>query len=164
MRVSRHVQREALLSILVTSSVGLAAWAFYLAFRLPASYRADHWQLAWIGFDIAQSSLLLATAWAVWRRRAILVLFAIAAATFFLADAWFDLTTARGGDVTQSAIAAVGIEIPAALVLLYVARRAVQAVANQWWRAVDGTNAPPPSRLTLPSFEGDVSSSTRSDQ
>lgn len=163
MRVSRHVQREALLSLLVTSSLGLAVWAFYLAFRLPGSYRADHWQLAWIGFDIAQSILLLATAWAVWRRRAILVLFAIAAATFFLADAWFDLTTARGGDVTQSAVAAVCIEIPAALALLYVARRAVQSVANQWWRATQGTDAPPPSRLTLPSFELDVSSSSRSD-
>lgn len=159
MRVSRRVQREALPSLLVTSSLGLAAWAFYLAFRLPASYRAEHWQLAWIGFDIAQSSLLLATAWAAWRRRAILVLFAIAAATFFLADAWFDLTTARGGDVVQSAGAAIFIEIPAALVLLYVARRAVQSVANQWWRAVYRTDAPPPSRLTLPSFEGDVSSS-----
>lgn len=159
MRVSRRVQREALLSLLVTSSLGLAAWAFYLAFRLPASYRAEHWQLAWIGFDIAQSSLLLATAWAVWRRRAILVLFAIAAATFFLADAWFDLTTARGDDVVQSAAAAIFIEIPAALVLLYVARRVVQSVANQWWRAVYRTDAPPPSRLTLPSFEGDVSSS-----
>lgn len=164
MRVSRRVQREALLSMLVASSLGLAAWAFYLAFRLPPSYRADHWKLVWIGFDVAQAALLLASAWAIWRRRAILVLFAIAAATFFLADAWFDLTTARGGDVIQSASAALFIEIPAALVLLYVARRAVQSVANQWWRAANGTDAPPPSRLELPAFDDDVSSQPRGDQ
>ena len=135
--------------MLIASSLGLAAWAAILAFRLPPTYRANHWSLAWIGFDIAQTVLLIATAWAVWRRRVILVLFAISAAVLFIADAWFDVTTARGGDIVQSALAAALIELPAALVLLYVARRAVQSVANQWFRAVSGVDAPPPSRLTL---------------
>lgn len=159
MRVTRRVQREALLSVLVTSAVFLAGWAFYLAFHLPASYRADHWRLAWIGFDVAQSVLLVATAWAIWRRRVILILFAISSAVFFLADAWFDLTTARGGDLTQSVIAAGLIEVPAAVALLLVARRAVQVIANEWWRTVTGNDAPPPSRLTLHALADSVTSS-----
>jgi hypothetical protein len=159
MRVTRRVQREALLFVLVISAVFLAGWAFYLAFRLPASYRADHWRVAWIGFDIAQSAMLIATAWAIWRRRVILVLFAISSAVFFLADAWFDLTTARGGDLTQSVLAAVLIEVPAAVALLLVARRAVQVVANEWWRSFTGTDAPPPSRLTLHALADSVTSS-----
>ena len=163
MRVTRRVQREALLSVLVISSVFLAGWAFYLAFHLPASYRAEHWRVAWIGFDVAQSVLLIATAWAIWQRRVILILFAISSAIFFLADAWFDLTTARGGDVTQSVLAATCIEIPAAIALLLVARRAVQVVANEWWRAVTGKDAPPPSRLTLHAL-ADLVESSRDEQ
>jgi hypothetical protein len=40
-------------------------------------------------------------------------------------DAWFDVTTANHGDIMQSLLVAVFVEVPSALALLWVARLAV---------------------------------------
>jgi len=149
----RPAQRESLMTVLVASSLGLAVWTAYLAWRLPVHYRANHWDAAWVGVDIAQMAMLLGTAWAAWRRRVIIVLFAVGAAMLFVTDAWFDIMTASGADLWRSLLSAVAIEIPSALVLFYVGRRAVQNVANEWWQLLFGRDAPPPSKLTMRDFE-----------
>jgi hypothetical protein len=96
----------------------------YLGWKLPRHYVAGHWALAWVGLDVAEVSMLLGAAWAAWRQRAVLIVFSIAAATMFLLDAWFDVTTASHGDELQSVALAVFVEVPSALVLFWVARRA----------------------------------------
>jgi hypothetical protein len=96
----------------------------YLGWKLPPHYVAGHWALAWVGLDVAEVSMLLGAAWAAWRQRAVLIVFSIAAATMFLLDAWFDVTTAGRGGELQSVTLAVFVEVPSALVLLWVARRA----------------------------------------
>ena len=101
----------------------MAAWTFYLGVQLPRHYVVHHWDLAWVGLDVMQTLMLLGTAWAAWRRRVIVVLFAIAAAVLFLNDAWFDVTTAGLHDLQYSVFSACFIEIPGAAVLLFVARR-----------------------------------------
>jgi hypothetical protein len=101
-------------------------WAVYLGWTLPRHYVAHHWVLAWVGLDVAEISMLLACAWAAWRQRAILIIFAIVAATMFVLDAWFDVTTAGSGDELQSVLLAVFGELPAALLLVWVARRAAK--------------------------------------
>lgn len=153
MNVRRPKPRESLMTVLVGSSIMLAAWTAYLAWRLPMHYRANHWDAAWVGFDVAQIAMLLGTAWAAWKRRLIIVLFAIAAAMLFITDAWFDLITASGTDFTRSVISALLVELPSSLILFYVARRAVQNVTNEWWQALFQRDAPPPSRLTMRDFE-----------
>ena len=145
--------RESLMTLLVGSSVMLALWTAYLAWRLPMQYRANHWDAAWVGFDVAQILMLLGTAWAAWRRRVIIILFAICTAMLFLTDAWFDIVTATGADFTRSVMSAVLVALPSAAVLFYVARRAVQNVTNEWWQALFSRDAPPPSRLTMRDFE-----------
>jgi hypothetical protein len=70
--------------------------------------------------------MLFACAWAAWRQRAVLALFATAFATLLIVDAWFDVTTARRGNITQSVLLAVIVEIPSALLMLWVARRSLQ--------------------------------------
>jgi hypothetical protein len=106
-------------------AVGEIAWCIYLGLALPPHYVAHHWALAWIGLDIGEVSMLFASAWAAWRQRALLILFTIVGATLFLLDAWFDVTTANHGDLAQSLVLALFLEVPSAIALLWVARRAV---------------------------------------
>ncbi|MDE3008768.1 MAG: hypothetical protein KGJ10_06655 [Acidobacteriota bacterium] len=116
--------------MLTVAILGEITWTVYLGTQLPRTYVADHWDVAWVGLDVAEIGLLLGAAWAAWKRRAVLIAFAVGSATLLLVDAWFDLTTARRGDVTQSLIATFVIEVPAALAMLWVARRAARRVVR----------------------------------
>lgn len=132
-RVARVVPRprsarERVLLLLIVGVVGEIAWTIYLGWRLPRIYVAEHWDAAWVGLDAGEIFLFLACAWAAWRRRAVVVLFATAAATLLVVDAWFDVTTARHGDLLQSLLTTGLVEIPAALGLLVVAYRVARRV------------------------------------
>jgi hypothetical protein len=121
-----RLPRDPLLGVLLTAALLETAWIVYIAIRLPRHYIANHWDLAWVGLDVAQVLMLLLAAWAAWRRRALLIIFATSAATLLVLDAWFDVTTARGGDFDQSLVLALVIEIPFAISLLWVTRRTVK--------------------------------------
>ena len=71
-RVAR-TSRDRLVVLLVVSALVEAVWTVYLGWRLPRHYVAHHWFLAWVGLDVAEIATLLATAWAAWRRRAVLI-------------------------------------------------------------------------------------------
>ena len=109
-----------MLEALILACVALGAWIIVLGLTLPRRYVASHWNLAWIGFDLALLTGLALTAWAAWRRRAVVVLFATATATLMFADAWFDVTTARSRDLWVSVLQAVFVEVPFAIFLMYV--------------------------------------------
>lgn len=117
-------RRDRLLAALLAGAALEILWAMYLGWRLPRHYVAGHWALAWVGLDVAEVSMLLGAAWAAWRQRAVLIVFLIAAATMFLLDAWFDVTTASHGDELQSVALAAIVEVPSMALLLWVARRA----------------------------------------
>lgn len=125
-RLALRTTRDRLLTFLTTGAILEILWTIYLGWRLPRHYDARHWDLAWVGLDVAEIVMLLAAAWAAWRRRAVLILFAIASATLLLLDAWFDVTTAGHGDFLQSLLVAIIVEVPSALALLWVARRAAR--------------------------------------
>ncbi len=118
--------RERLLILLTCAAIAEIAWAIYLGGTLPRHYVANHWVLAWVGLDVAEIAMLLATAWAAWRQRAVLILFSIILATLLLVDAWFDVTTARRGDVLQSALLAILAEVPLSALLFWMAWRAAR--------------------------------------
>lgn len=117
------------LPLLVIGAILETAWTIYIGVILPRQYSANHWDFAWVGLDIAQSSMLIGAAWAAWRRNLVLVLFATACATLLVVDAWFDVTTARRGNITQSLLQAILVELPSALVLLWVALRNLHQLA-----------------------------------
>lgn len=123
-RIVPRTRRDRLLATLLIGASLEILWAVYLGWKLPRHYVADHWALAWVGLDVAEISMLVGAAWSAWRHRAMLIVFSIAAATLFLLDAWFDVTTANHGDELQSVVLAVCVEVPSALLLLWVARRA----------------------------------------
>ena len=128
-----------MLETLVFACIALGAWIIVLGLTLPRKYVATHWNLAWVGFDLALLAGLVATAWAAWRRRAVVVLFATATSTLMFADAWFDVTTARSRDLWVSVFQSLFIEVPFAIFLLYVVSRVVMFTRGSVWSDQVGT-------------------------
>ncbi len=145
---SSKLQRDVVMSTLALGAIVETGWTIFLAVRLPRHYVANHWDLAWVGLDSAQVIVLLLTGWAAWRRRAILILFANAAATLLFVDAWFDVTTARYRDLTESLLS-LTIEIPSALFLLWMSRRTAKRVTRAWLSDSDLALVPT-HRLKIP--------------
>jgi uncharacterized membrane protein len=117
---------------LVVGAVVLVPWTLLLAYRLPAHHTSEHWDIAWVGFDIALAASLAATGWAIARRSAWAPSAAAVAATLLLCDAWFDNVLANGGgEQLEAALEAAVVEIPLALFCLWLAwdsERTVDAV------------------------------------
>ena len=120
--------RDRLLTVLITGAVLEVLWTVYLGWRLPRNHVAYHWDVAWVGLDIAEILMLVGAAWAAWRRRAVLIFFSIASATLLILDAWFDVTTSGRKGFNGSLILAIVVEVPSALALLWVARRSAHAL------------------------------------
>ncbi len=115
------------LMLLSTVCVLLAAWMVYLVVALPSTYRAQNWDVAWIVFDSAMLVSLVATTWALWRRRLVAIPAAMISATFLGIDSWFDVATAQTGhDLILAILAAVAIEIPLAIFLGMFSHRAIR--------------------------------------
>jgi hypothetical protein len=131
--------RLRVVQVLVVACFGLIAWIILLGLTLPKRYDAAHWNLAWIGFDVALLVGLAATAWAAWRRRAIIVIFATITATLMCADAWFDITTARSTDLGVSIVQAVFVELPFAYFLFHVVGRVIRFSRGTLWSDQLGT-------------------------
>lgn len=118
--------------LLIVAPVVLTGWIVYLIVELPTSYRAQDWDIAWIGFDIGMLVCLATTAWALWRRRQLAIPVAIISATFLLIDSWFDVVMSqRGSDFNLAIASAVLVELPLAVFLLHFSRRVIrQSLAN----------------------------------
>jgi hypothetical protein len=140
--------RDPLLILLASAALLETAWTVYIGWRLPRHYVANHWDLAWVGLDVAQIVMLLLAAWAAWRGRALLVLFATAAGTLLLVDAWFDVTTARHGAFVQSLVFALALEIPSAAFLFWITWRTVKELADSMF-VVPEVNGVPIRKIRL---------------
>lgn len=110
-------------ALLGALGAGLLPWTFWLGLSLPSRKVAEHWDLAWVGFDFALAASLLATAAALVRRSVLVRSFAGATAALLLADAWFDIVTAKPGRELWFAVglAVVG-ELPLAGLCFYLAK------------------------------------------
>ncbi len=100
----------------------LLPWTVYLAFELPERQTAAHWDLAWVGFDVAIAAGLLATGIWILRRSPKVTIAACATGTLLLCDAWFDVVTSSGVDVWISIAEAVVAELPLAFTCFWIAR------------------------------------------
>ncbi len=112
--------------VLIATLSGLALWVVHLAFNLPESYRAQNWDLAWVGFDLFMFVTLAITTWGIWRQRQIAIFGSIVSATLLVIDSWFDMATSQDGfDFRGAIIAAVVFQIPIAIALIRFARREI---------------------------------------
>ena len=112
--------------ILIATLSGLALWTIHLAFNLPESYRAQNWDIAWVGFDVIMFLTLTITTWGIWKQRQIALIGSIVSATLLVIDSWFDMTTSQDGfDFKGALIAAFFFQLPLAAALARFARRAI---------------------------------------
>lgn len=124
-------RRSRIINVLLFACLVLILWIVILALTLPHRYRADHWTLLWVGFDVALLCALGTTAWAAWKGRQIVIAAALIAGTMLVVDAWFDLVTdSSTRDLIISALTAVFAELPLAALLFVGALRLVRLTTN----------------------------------
>lgn len=105
----------------------LVPWTIHLGQMLPSRHLSAHWDIVWVGFDLALAVALGLIGLAAARRSAWLEGAATASASLLLVDAWFDVLTSRTMAERLVALVEAGLaEIPLALVCIWVARRAVK--------------------------------------
>jgi hypothetical protein len=93
----------------------LVPWTLWLSFALPSRQVTDHYDLLWVGFDIALVGVLAGVAWATVRESRWLIPLAASAGTMLVCDAWFDVLTSGDGAERLEAIAtALLVELPLA--------------------------------------------------
>jgi hypothetical protein len=128
-RVER--ERRLFMTVVLVVTFFLIPWTIFLAMTLPRHYQAGRWGALWVGFDIVLTAWLAVTAWAVWRRRHVLVFSAVVTATLLIVDVWFDVLTAGPrNDLLVSIATAVFGNIPLAILLVVVAYRLVMVSAH----------------------------------
>ncbi len=82
--------------LLALTALLLVPWTIWLATTLPSHEVAEHWDVAWAGFDAMLAAALLATALSAWHQGRFLQACAACAGTLLVVDAWFDLLTRAG--------------------------------------------------------------------
>jgi hypothetical protein len=132
----------------------LIPWTALLFVTLPRHYVANHWAIAWGGFDIGLGLALASTAVLVARRSPYAEVTATITGTLLCCDAWFDVLTSRGtSDIAQAVASALLVELPLAALCFWMARNVARAVevARPFLQAAGFTVAdnklvPPPDR------------------
>jgi hypothetical protein len=119
-------------------AVGLVPWTLYLTFTLPSRHVTFHYDLAWVGFDVALAGAFAATTLAALRRSHWLVPLAAVTGTMLVCDAWFDVVTSQsGGDMWEAVAEAVLAELPLAALcgfIVYDAETFLAATVNRFRR------------------------------
>jgi hypothetical protein len=117
-------------TLLVVVAVLLVPWTLYLGVALPARHTSQHWDLAWVGFDVALALAFAATGVSIARRSPWAPAAATAVATLLLCDAWFDNVLAGSlHEHVEAALEAGLVEIPLAAACLWLARNAEMTIA-----------------------------------
>lgn len=148
---------------LLACAVVLIPWTALLFATLPRHYVANHWAIAWGGFDVGLGIALASTAVMVAKRSPFAEVTATITGTLLVCDAWFDVLTSRGvSDVTQALASALLIELPLAAVCFWMARNVAHAVevARPFLQAAGFTVAnsrlvPPAASEAVHSPDGD---------
>jgi len=127
-----------LTALLALVAVALVPWTLYLTFTLTSRHVTFHYDLAWVGFDIALAASFATTAWAAFRGSQWLVPLAAVTAPMLCCDAWFDIVTSRSGSEMWEAVAeAVLVELPLAALcvfIVYDAETFLAATVNRFRR------------------------------
>ena len=119
-------------------AVALVPWTLYLTFTLPSRHITSHYDLAWVGFDVALACVFAATAAAAFRRSHWLIPLAAVTGTMLVCDAWFDVVTSQsGGEMWEAVAEAALAELPLAALcafIVYDAETFLAATVNRFRR------------------------------
>jgi hypothetical protein len=127
--------------LLTAVAVFLLPWTLYLTFTLPSRHVTRHYDVAWVGFDIALLTAFAATSWAAIRSSPWLVPLAAATGTMLVCDAWFDIVTSQtGGEMAEAVAEALFAELPLAAVcafIVYDAETFLRATVERYSATLD---------------------------
>jgi hypothetical protein len=122
--------------LLTVTAVLLLPWTLWLTFTLPARHVTQHYDVAWVGFDVALLAAFSATSWCAIRGSQWLVPYAAATGTMLVCDAWFDIVISSGGmERLEAVLQAVFAELPLAAAcgfIVYDAERFRQATVVRY--------------------------------
>src|SRR5579872_3533238 len=125
--------------LLAATAIALVPWTLWLTFSLPSRHLTEHYDLAWVGFDIALFAAFVATAICIVRSSQWLVPIAAVTGTMLVCDAWFDVVTSGGGEVGEAVLEAVLAELPLAAVcavIVFDVERFQRATVERYAAAV----------------------------
>ena len=121
--------------LLALVALGLVPWTLWLTISLPSRHVTQHYDVAWIGFDVALAAAFGATAWSALRSPRWLPALAAATGTMLLCDAWFDVVTSSGAGERLEAVAeAAFAELPLAAICAYIVVEAERV--EDWMRRI----------------------------
>lgn len=107
--------------VLLLTACALGPWTLYLTYSLPSRHLTRHYDLAWVGYDVALLAAFALTGWFAFRSSQWLVPAAAMTGTMLLADAWFDIVTSSGGgEQIDAIIEACLAELPLAALCAYI--------------------------------------------
>jgi hypothetical protein len=106
--------------VLLLPALALGPWTLYLTYSLPSRHLTHHYDLAWVGFDIALLASFAITGWFALHPSKWLVPAAAVTGTMLLCDAWFDVITSSGNEQAESILEACLAELPLAALCAYV--------------------------------------------
>ena len=106
--------------VLLLPALALGSWTLYLTYSLPSRHLTHHYDLAWVGFDIALLASFAITGWFALHPSKWLVPAAAVTGTMLLCDAWFDVITSSGNEQAESILEACLAELPLAALCAYV--------------------------------------------
>ena len=143
-------QRRLALFVSAGCCVFLAGWIVVLAATLPRRFDADHWRALWVNFDVFLLAAFVATAWAIWRERQVLILLLVGLGTMLCCDAWFDVgTSLASSDLWISLTSALVAELPLAFLAFAGARRLLKATVGAGPLAAAGAPVPDLERVPV---------------
>lgn len=157
MRVIERLRRSRrwLLLVLGVVAVGLLPWIAYLGATLPSKHLAHHWQVAWVGLDIAEVAALIATFVALLRNSPAVTVLASIAGTLLVTDAWFDVLTAEpGSDFYWALFFALFAELPLAALCFWIAFEVSEVVVAIVAEERASAAGPPPTSQPAQPAEG----------
>lgn len=128
-------RRKVRIGVVGAAVILLVPWLVYLAISLPGSHRVRNWDLMWVGFDGIELLLLALTLLLGLQRRVLVVPTGFATGIVLLCDAWFDLMTASPGELWQSVLAAILLELPLAALLMSGAFWAIRTGSALLWHS-----------------------------
>ena len=106
----------------VILAVILLPWTIYLGLTLPVHHLSNHWDVSWVGLDVALIVSITLTGLFALLKSPWIIMSASSAASFLLVDAWFDVMSEKSGlEFTQAIVLALLVELPLAAMSYYLA-------------------------------------------
>jgi hypothetical protein len=109
----------------------LLPWTIYVGESLPSRQLSPNYDAAWSGFDGLLLAALASTAYFALRRSRYLSTAATVTAALLVVDAWFDVMTTPMSQRWQSILLAVAVELPLAVVCMWLSHHTEQLAARR---------------------------------